>query len=225
MNWQDIPIKILFEDDDLLALDKPPGVLTQETLADAQTNLYYAAKRFLITRDQHQYLALHHRLDKQTSGVILFSKTKRGNHILSHAFQNKTVQKTYIAKTVFQEKLSIGDTWKIENHLAPLNKLNKSKIKYQHGSVHSGGQKALTHFEILDVNRDESLLIKATPITGRTHQIRVHLSEHDMSILGDPLYSEHHEQYERLFLHAHKIKLPLNECSIEIKSPLPRSFK
>ena len=221
MKWQDIPINILFENEDLLALDKPPGVLSQGTVANKEDHIYYAAQKFLEQRDGHTYLALHHRLDKKTSGILLFAKSKKGNHILSSAFQNKTIQKTYIAKTSYQDGFSTGKKWRIENHLGPVRKEGRTTL---HGSVRAGGQKAITDFEILQSSQEKGLLIQAQPITGRTHQIRVHLSEFGLPILGDPLYSKESEKYPRLFLHAQRIELPLEEETLRLESSLDPSF-
>lgn len=221
MNWQDIPISIIFENEDLLALDKPAEVLSQGTVANKENNIYYAAQRFLEQREGHPYLALHHRLDKKTSGLLLFAKNKKGNLILSEAFQNKTIQKNYIAKTVYKENFPVGKTWYIEDHLGPLKKEGKVTLQ---GSVRAGGQKAITNFEVLQNSPEEGLLLRATPITGRTHQIRVHLSEFGLPILGDPLYSKDSENFPRLFLHAHRIELPLGQGVLKLESPLDPSF-
>lgn len=195
---------IVFEDDDLIIVNKPHGLPTQPTLDKARNNLFNLVKKFLSKRDgQEPYLGLHHRLDRDTSGLVLFTKSKRCNLPVSEMFKKHTIQKTYLAKVGNAENLNENNsTFIVSNYLWRDPRSHSKMAKYT--QTKSGGDFAETHFKILD---KESGLVEAQPITGRTHQIRVHLSELGFPILGDPLYGkEYANKASRLMLHAWKLE-------------------
>jgi 23S rRNA pseudouridine1911/1915/1917 synthase len=214
--------QILFEDEFLIAVDKPPGLPTQPTLDEARDNLFAAVKKFLKQRDHSDpYVGLHHRLDRDTSGVILFTKKVQANAGVAALFSGREAQKTYNALT-FAPAKSSADLFEIKNYLGKAaDGGKKSRFK----AVRSGGDFAHTSFRVLQ-HLQGGLWIEAQPHTGRTHQIRVHLSESGMPILGDATYGGDLNLAPRLMLHAVNLTFehPITHTHISIDSPLPEDF-
>lgn len=219
--------RILFEDAHLIAVDKPPGLPTQPTLDEARVNLYASLKRFLAQRSNlpegQVYLGLHHRLDRDTSGVILFTKSKEANPGIAEVFSSHQAQKTYQALSLKKGLESLPKTWTFKNYLSRAKlpgKVNKSC------SVHSGGDFAQTEFEVVE-QFEKGIWIEARPKTGRTHQIRVHLSEQGLPIFGDTLYGGAKtiglQGVPRVMLHASRLEFihPITKESLVIEAKIP----
>lgn len=214
--------EILFEDDDILAANKPAGLPSQPTLDKSRKDFYTLLKEQLIQRDGPEaYLALHHRLDRDTSGIMLFAKSKRANLPIANLFKGRDIQKTYWC--LINAK-NLPEKWEVKNFLAPFDD-KKTKRSKMH-SVHSGGAPALTSFALLQKLK-RGQLIEASPKTGRMHQIRVHLSEFQRGIYGDDLYhSPQVPKPPRLMLHARSLEFthPLSGEPLKIEAPLPQDF-
>jgi 23S rRNA pseudouridine1911/1915/1917 synthase len=216
--------RVLFEDEFLIAVDKPPGLPTQPTLDEARDNLFASVKKFLKTRD-HQpdpYLGLHHRLDRDTSGVILFTKKTEANAGIGALFAERGAQKTYNALVSAPAK-KIEDQFEIKNYLA---KAGGSAKRARFTAVRSGGDFAHTSFRVLGKSPQGALWMEAMPHTGRTHQIRVHLSEAGMPIWGDATYGGDLKLAPRLMLHAVSLTFehPIKHTTVSIISPFPKDF-
>lgn len=217
---------VLYEDDFLIVVDKPAGIPTQPTLDQARDHLYAAVKRFLSQRDRlgvEPYLALHHRLDRDTSGVVLFAKKREANAGVAELFSQHQARKTYQALTHPSRtgaKLLLD--WVVENHLG---KARTSGKRAKFTAVRSGGDHAKTEFKLLE-SFPRGNWIEARPITGRTHQIRVHLSEYGIPILGDSFYGAKEGSAARVMLHAASLTFPhpVNKVEIIVQSPLPEDF-
>lgn len=196
-------LKILFEDDHFLAIDKPSGVPSMQKEIEKRLG----KKVFLV-----------HRLDKQTSGALLLAKTKEAKDRFEKLFFDREIKKEYVAVVHGKIKKSQGT---VE---APL----RLKKRYEGGVLYKTapyGKEAITHWTKLMSSKDQSYL-SLEPITGRTHQIRVHLQSIGHPILGDAQYgSENIFKYHapRLMLHAKKIsfKHPFLNKKIEIIAPVP----
>lgn len=230
---QDMPFRmtekdILFEDEYLIAVDKPPGLPTQPTLDEARENLFAVVRKYLRDREGSPkvYLGLHHRLDRDTSGVVLFTKREEANAGTAALFSEHLAQKIYHALTWKPAgAIELEQEWTIKNYLA------KSKEGGKRGgyrSVRSGGDFAHTDFTLLEAT-SSALYVEARPKTGRTHQIRVHLSENGMPILGDPLYRDASRRTivaRRLMLHAVSLTFPhpIHKTRVSVQSPLPEDF-
>jgi RluA family pseudouridine synthase len=215
--------RILFEDDDLIFIDKPPGLPAQPTLDEARDSLFAAVGRFLVLRDgiARPYVGVHHRLDRDTSGVVLFTKSKRVNAAVANSFEKHAVMKIY--QTITSSRSDVKREWTVKNYLGKTSSQSK-RSKY--GSVPSGGDPAETSFRVIE-ELPRGIWIEAIPHTGRTHQIRVHLSESGLAILGDDLYGEGNASAPRLMLHAVQLVLPhpITGRELMVKSPLPADFK
>ena len=223
------PDRILFEDADLIFVDKPPGLPAHQTLDETRDSLFAAVRRFLKKRDRidNPYLGVHQRLDRDTSGVVLFTKSKRVNAAIARSFSDHATVKVYQAITVAGSDLQ--PEWTIKNELG---KVSSSSKKSMYGSVRSGGQFAETAVRIL-ARYPLGLWIEAIPKTGRTHQIRVHLAEYGLPIIGDDLYSSPEKWRElarlepRLMLHATRLVVPhpVTARKLSVQSPLPPDFE
>jgi 23S rRNA pseudouridine1911/1915/1917 synthase len=211
------PERVLFEDEWLIVVDKPPGLPTQPTLDEARDNLFAAVKRFLAARAPHPYVALHHRLDRDTSGVIALAKHVDANAGLARAFAGREARKTYVALTGpgREPPREVRDF---------LGKLPGAGKRARFGAVRSGGDPAHTEFSVLE-RLARGFYLEARPLTGRTHQIRVHLAGVGLPILGDELYGGAGGA-PRLMLHARRLELPhpVTGEMLAVESAVPGDF-
>ncbi len=261
--WEEFQLQahqILFEDDDLLVIDKPTGLPTQPTLDEARWNLYQAVKEFLRQRAgvalSQIYLGLHHRLDVDTSGVILFTKTTRVNRAVGELFAQHNIEKTYHCLVVAPlGGIAQKQPWQVRNFLgkvqlpggqAGTKRGVSSTQANRFGAVRSGGLLAVTDFRLLGQSTPPLLLpphqssgtgrqfawIEAKPQTGRTHQIRVHLSESGLPIVGDLKYGAPplifgRQASPRVMLHARRLSWvhPVSAAPMTVESPWPEDFQ
>jgi 23S rRNA pseudouridine1911/1915/1917 synthase len=215
---------ILFEDEYLIAVNKPAGLPTQPTLDEARDNLFALVKKFLKARDgaAEPYVGLHHRLDRDTSGVILFTKKQEANAGIAEIFSGRKAQKVYQALTGKPVGTSIADEFEVKNFLGKAPGAGK---KTRFTAVRSGGDSAHTSFRVLE-RFPRGLWVEAMPHTGRTHQIRVHLAESGIPIFGDATYGGDLSRAPRLMLHAVSLTFPhpIHQTQVSIRSPLPEDF-
>ena len=205
-------IPILYEDEDLLVCNKPPGVISDAS-----------ALRPFFPKWTNQW-ALVHRLDKETSGALLIAKKSVAKERLLKAFKERTVHKAYLALVDGIVKKESG---KIDNHLGKIGSYQGQTI---YGQVEPGkGQRAITSWKCMQRGKNVSL-IWCEPLTGRTHQLRVHLSAMGHPILGDVQYGKRFRSSlhpPRNLLHAYQIRFPHPTTGKEIKvtAPIPADFK
>ncbi|HLP10165.1 MAG TPA: RluA family pseudouridine synthase [Opitutaceae bacterium] len=224
------PERILFEDEWLIVVDKPAGLPTQPTLDAARASVFGTLKSFLAQRDGGEpYLALQHRLDRDTSGVLLFTRDQRANAGATAMFAEKLAQKTYLALATGGS--SGAERWSVEDHLGVVGRVGKAS---KFGAVRSGGDPAQTSFRLLE-RLHGGWLVEAQPHTGRTHQIRVHLAEGGHPIFGDGLYGGPMQLRTtrgewrpalRVLLHAARLEFPhpVTGTAIEVQSAVPPDF-
>jgi 23S rRNA pseudouridine1911/1915/1917 synthase len=189
------PGRIIYRDRHLLAYDKEAGVPSQQTPADAYNNLFAALRRYLERRSPHAYVALHHRLDRETSGVMVFALDRSVNQALNRAFQEGEVLKDYLA---WVEGCPEQSYWRINEDIG---RVGGRYVACPRGT----GKRAETAVRVLYRERARAL-VWARPLTGRTHQIRLHLSYCGYPVLGDRLSGG--KPAGRLHLHAYRLLLP-----------------
>lgn len=170
------PEALLYEDDQLIAVNKPAGVNTQRTPYQLKGTLEYWVSEYFRKQGSKEPARVVHRLDRGTSGVMVFPKHRQAAAWLSSRFHDATVTKTYLA--LISGKPA-EETWIVD---APIGKVASARY-----GVMEGGRSALTEFRLLSCSNHVSLL-EACPKTGRTHQIRVHLEASGLSIIGDSTY-------------------------------------
>jgi len=219
-------LEIIYQDQWLIFINKPPDLPTQPTVDRKRANVFDLAKSQLNSKQVY----LHHRLDKDTSGVLLLAIHPAINKHLTEMFREHKFTKTYWALTspmTSVEKLS-GESWEIQNHL--VGRRQSPKLVKMFGTQ-SGGDFAHTLFQRLE-NHPKAWLIEAKPLTGRTHQIRVHLQQSGAPIFGDWLYGSKKLEPEglpapRLMLHAQSLEFfhPLLKKQMKLEAPVPEDFK
>lgn len=216
---------ILYQQDGLIVVNKPAHLPTVATLDNARDNLVNAVKRLLDI----SYLGIHHRLDAETSGCVLLTTSEDANPFAARLFQENLIQKEYVAICAAQRPVPEG-TWEVKNQLVRAEKkrnryasTEELKKQFPEKVIPEEGSYAFSRFERLQIKGD-TVLLRATPITGRTHQLRVHLSEYGLPILGDRLYGG--PTAERLMLHAWKLSFRGPDgTDIVVEAPIPDQFK
>jgi 23S rRNA pseudouridine1911/1915/1917 synthase len=166
------------------------------------------------------YLGFHHRLDRDTSGVILMTLDQKVNKFIADQFKDHHCEKVYVAVVHGRLKRKQG---RVENFLE-VTKL-KSKQSFVK-SVKSGGKKAITDYSVLHES-DEFSMVEVRITTGRMHQIRAHFSEMGHPVAGDRLYGSRFWEAPRFYLHAQKlaIKHPITGNIVQVESPVPPEFR
>ncbi|MGD1085384.1 MAG: pseudouridine synthase [Verrucomicrobiota bacterium] len=207
---------ILFEDEHILAANKPPGLNTHAPSPFAGQGLYEWLRDSLPGRAR---LAIIHRLDKETSGVIVFGKNPAANRSLTRQFEDRAVRKKYLLLT--DRKTSFA-------RLTVKSRLARAGDKYLARPAGAGGAEAVTRFTLAGSQppaaggREGCFVWEAEPLTGRTHQIRAQAAAHGFPILGDTLYGG--APAGRVFLHAAQLGLRHPASGEELVFDAPPDF-
>ena len=225
-----ISVKIIFEDDNLLVVDKPAGMVVnraettrgEETVEDwLRQNFQFSIFNFQLLRS-----GIVHRLDKETSGLLLIAKTPEAFANLQSQFKNRQVKKKYLA-------LVHGKVVPEEGEIkAPIGRLPWNRERF---GVVPGGREAVTKYKVVRYYGNGSwvfTLLELSPLTGRTHQIRVHLKYIGFPIVGDSFYAGRKRAREdrkfcpRVFLHASYLSFthPESGEKLEFKLDLPEDL-
>ncbi len=222
-----LPLRILYEDDAIICFDKPADLPSQPTVDGKRPNLYHLAQQQLEAAAPGKtiYLGMHHRLDRDTSGVLLFTRDQNQNAFIAKQFADHLCSKLYV--TVVHGHLP-REKGRLESFLGSLGKVGPKKMQ-KFGTLRSGGKKAITDFVVLATNKKYSL-VEVSITTGRTHQIRVHFSEMGHPVVGDTLYGSPETAYRefgRHLLHAHALTIehPVTHNLVRIESPVPDLFR
>jgi 23S rRNA pseudouridine1911/1915/1917 synthase len=196
MRPESIPLNIVFEDDWLIVVNKPAGMLTHPSHRE-NTGTLLNALAFHCNREAASLIrpGLPHRLDKQTSGLIVIAKTPLAHRRISNSFMKKRVEKRYLALV---EGIFEKDEGTIE---APIGRYAEIK----HWGVKDDGKHSVTRFSVLE-RRSDTTLLELEPVTGRTNQLRIHCESIGHPILGD--IKRGGREFARLCLHAWKLKFP-----------------
>ena len=208
---------ILFEDEDVILVDKPAGVSTHAPEPGRTDDAHSRLGAYLRARGAaNPYLGIHQRLDRDTSGVLLFTRRKEANRAIAEQFEGRTNEKTYVACVT---GLGRRDRGVLEHRIVPGD---GGAMRALPRSSHVG-QEAVTRWKVLD-RKGERALLELTPETGRTHQIRVQLAAEKMPIVGDTLYGG--VAAPRLMLHASELRLahPTSKKKLVGRSPAPAAF-
>ena len=226
IKYEVIPEDVLYEDDYIICLNKPALFPVEETIVggNKRDNLHDALVRYLWKKNPDlqnpPYAGIMHRLDRETSGVILFTKQRSVNKDIQKMFESHDFTKIYYA--LVNRVKSGKENQKSFTVEMYMNRISSKSQQAKWGSVQKEkGLYSKTDFTIQEERSDGSLLIKADLFTGRTHQIRVHLSSRGLPILGDTLYGG--KPYKRIMLHAERLVFlhPLTKEKIEVVSTLP----
>ena len=220
---EDIPLDIIYEDNDILVVNKQKGLVVHPGNGNPDGTLVNAimnkCKDSLSGIGGEIRPGIVHRIDKDTSGLLIIAKNDKAHINMSEQIKNHEVKKTYIALVRGKTK---------ENQATidmPIARSNKDRTKM---AVSKDGKNAITHFEVIERFTNYTLL-KVNIETGRTHQIRVHLSQIGYPIVGDYVYSNGKNPFgvEGQMLHSSKLefKHPITGKEIELEAPLPEYFE
>eukprot|EP00053_Salpingoeca_punica_P007486 m.68286 g.68286 ORF g.68286 m.68286 type:complete len:349 (-) comp14173_c0_seq1:715-1761(-) len=229
-DWFDpiqIPVDILHDDGSLLWVNKPPGLLVQPAGEDQLNNLLSALHaRFRNTDDPSQDRVPHlaHRIDRFTSGLVLLATTEKAKKHLSRQFEERKVNKDYLALVHGHFPTSEGEI------VAAIDK--DHDCPYPRYFVGDKGKESLTQYRVLETFAKASLVI-FKPVTGRTHQIRVHAAHAGHPLLGDAVYGLAEDaidpsvRFERCALHSHRLSLihPISKQLVAFEAPLAPDMK
>lgn len=228
-----IAVPVLFEDADIVAVDKPAGLAMHATADPRRPHLVAAVARQLGVPPSS--LGVHHRLDAGTSGVVLLARSPAANRGLARAFEGRAVEKVYLALVDAGRRrdLAVGTQWTERAALAAGGSGRRGRRQVTHaqrlgdpGAGHQGSPEsrdAETAF-VVRARRGDRALVEARPRTGRQHQIRAHLSAAQLPIVGDTRYQG--PAAARLHLHAARLGLahPVTGAPLIIEAPTPREF-
>ena len=203
---------IIYENDDILVINKPAGISVQ-----GGTKVKVSISDILDKIKNGESMKIVHRLDKDTSGVLILARNIRVSRLIMHEFKNRKVKKKYLA-------LAQGV---LENDVGQINyPITKKKcgIFLEKMVVDKSCiQEAITLFSILKRLPNNTLLFELQPITGRKHQIRVHLSHIGCPIIGDKKYGKpsHYISNDHLQLHAHSVSINIGGKKLSVTAPIP----
>lgn len=217
-----IPLVILYEDDDLLVIDKPPGLTVHPAPGHPEHTLVNAVLSYFpeLAESGGERLrpGIVHRLDKDTSGLVVVAKNRQSLANLSEQFKSRSVTKIYLTL--------------VKGHLKPESGLIEANLGRDKGNrkrmaITEDGKEARTRYRVIKYFKDGYTLLEIRLETGRTHQIRVHLAAIGFPVLGDITYGVKSSFLSRQFLHAHRIgfNLPSTGKFIEFQSELPQDLK
>jgi len=211
-----IALDILYEDDHIIAINKPRGMVVHpgagnpsKTVVNA---LLYHTKSLPETSKTRPGIV--HRLDKETSGVMIAAKTEIAHARLVDLFKKREIHKEYLAITENVPKEGVVSL-----------PIGRHPTKRKEMTIREDGKEAITQITVLKKNRTHSLVL-AKPKTGRTHQIRVHLKALKAPIVGDKIYGNPNKQDTPMLLHAHKLSFihPLFNTEVHLSAPIPEEF-
>ncbi|MBA2939313.1 RluA family pseudouridine synthase [Paenibacillus sp. CGMCC 1.16610] len=210
-------VDVLFEDDFCLVVNKPAGMSVHPSEAGQGGTLASAVAYYYESTGQACAVRHIHRLDQDTTGAVLYAKNEWAHVLLDEAMRDKRIDRRYVAlaQGVFKRKQGTVD--------APIG-----KDRHQSGKrrVTAGGDQAVTHYQV-PRQLNHAALVELELETGRTHQIRVHLSHLGHPLVGDVLYGGSSRLFHRQALHGEKLTFehPITQKLIEVHAPLPLDFQ
>ena len=218
----DYPLDIVFEDDDIIIINKPSGMVVHPGNGNKDHTLVNALKSYtdkLSNINGVERLGIVHRIDKDTSGLIMIAKTNKAHEILGEYFKEHSIKREYIALLcgIFPH-----DTATID---APIGRDEKNRLRMT--VTPNNSKKAITHLEVLKRYKAGYTLVKARLETGRTHQIRVHTKYIGYPVYNDPVYSNKSTGDFGQFLHSYSMEFihPITKEKMYFKRDVPKYFK
>lgn len=209
-------IDIIYEDKDIIVINKPSGLLTVATEKEKNKTAYHLVMEYLKKKNKNNRIFVIHRLDKDTSGIIMFAKNERAKHLYQDNWNDIVKKRCYYAVI----------DGKMQNKEGTI----KSYLKENGNMVYSvkdrSGKLAITEYKVLKERKNISLL-DINLRTGRKNQIRVHMKENKTPILGDLKYGKKSKLINRLALHAYKLELinPVTKKLLTFEASMPNEIK
>ena len=211
-------IKVVYEDEYLIAVEKASGILSIATDKEREKTAYNIVKNYVKSRNPLEKLFIVHRLDRETSGVMIFAKTEEMQQILQTNWQKMVLERTYVAVVE-------GKVEKNSDTIVSYLKENSAFVTFSSDKEIEGSKKAVTHYTVLKRSKGFSL-VEANIETGRKNQIRVHMQSLGHSVVGDKKYGATTNPLGRLGLHAKSIifKHPKTGKVLSFQTGIPAKF-
>jgi len=215
-----IPLTVIYEDEDILVIDKPAGLTVHPAPGHPSHTLVNAILALcpgLTVSGDVTRPGIVHRLDKDTSGLIVIAKNDFAREYLAAQFKSRTVTKRYLVL--------------VKGRLSPEQGIIEAPIgrdphRRKRMAIVEAGKQAVTQYQVRK-HLDDYTLVEVSPLTGRTHQIRIHLSAIGCPVVGDPIYGVKSAYLHRQFIHAYRLgfRLPSTKQYQEFTSPLPADLE
>lgn len=211
-------IKVVYEDEYVIAIEKESGILTIATDKERNKTAYNMVKKYVKAKNPLEKLFIVHRLDRDTSGVMIFAKTEEMQQILQTNWQEMVLKRTYVAVVE-------GKVEKKSDTIISYLKENSAFVTFSSKTQIEGSKKAITHYTVLRRSKGYTL-VDAEIETGRKNQIRVHMQDLGHSIVGDKKYGSTTNPLGRLGLHARSIifKHPKTGKILSFETGIPTKF-
>lgn len=211
-------IKVVYEDEYLIAIEKASGILSIATDKEREKTAYNIVKNYVKSRNPLEKLFIVHRLDRETSGVMIFAKTEEMQQLLQTNWQKMVLERTYVAVVE-------GKVEKNSDTIISYLKENSAFVTFSSDKEIEGSKKAITHYTVLKRSKGFSL-VEANIETGRKNQIRVHMQSLGHSVVGDKKYGAATNPLGRLGLHAKSIifKHPKTGKVLSFQTGIPAKF-
>jgi len=226
---ENIPLDILYEDESILIINKPAGMVVHPAAGHHRGTLVNALLGYTRRLSSQDCLrpGIVHRLDKDTSGVLLIARTDPAHLDLTRQMKERSIKKIYIALVHGKVEPEKGEI------TAPIGRHRRQQRKM--AVRYAGGREAISYYQVLK-RQETTTLLEVTPSTGRTHQIRVHLSYIGYPVVGDKIYGRGQKRskelspidsFPRQALHAYKLGFihPARKEYVEFTAPLPEDMK
>ena len=209
-------LKLLYEDDDIIVVDKPPGLLSIATDKEKERTAYHVLTAHVQQNDPLARVFIVHRLDRDTSGIMMFAKTEEVKRMLQDHWTEVVSERSYVAVVegeVLRKEGTI-ETW-----------LKETKTQLMYVSAAGDGDFAKTQYAVIQTTKRYSLL-KVSLETGRKNQIRIHMQHIGHSVAGDKRYGAHTNPLGRLGLHARVLALihPVTKRELRFETAIPAAF-
>ena len=216
-NKKTLPFDILFEDEHIIVVNKPSGLLTIATEKEKEKTLFHIVREYLVSKNQYARVFIVHRLDKDTSGIVVLAKDEKTKNKLQENWNEYVSIREYVA-------VVHGKPKKDEDKI--VQKLKETKTNLVYTTKDEDGKEAITNYKVIKSNDNYSML-SINIETGRKNQIRVALSSIGTPIVGDKKYGLRDDKENRLYLHANRLKMYYPEIRKDIlfETATPTEFK
>ena len=216
-NKKTLPFDILFEDEHIIVVNKPSGLLTIATEKEKDKTLYHIVREYLVSKNKFAKVFIVHRLDKDTSGIVVLAKDEKTKNKLQENWNEYVTLREYVAV--------------VHGHLKNesdriVQKLKETKTNLVYPTKDEDGKEAITNYKVIKENENYSM-VSINIETGRKNQIRVAFQTLRNPIVGDKKYGDQRDKETRLYLHANRLKMYYPELKKDIlfETPTPNEFK
>ena len=212
-----LPFQVLFEDDHIIVVNKPSGLLTIATNKERDRTLYHIVREYIVSKNKNARIFVVHRLDKDTSGIVIFAKDEKTKNQLQENWSEFVKLREYVA-------VVHGHLKKDEDKIVQYLLETKTNLVYP--SRDKSGKEAITNYKVVNEKGNYSL-VSIIIETGRKNQIRVAFNTIGNPIVGDKKYSNIKDMENRLYLHANRLKIyyPVIKKEILFETSIPNEFK